>query len=77
MAKEVCHRTNSRLLLVGSISAVKDEYLVRLQSVDCETGLILATDETRAKRKEDIPGETDKLAAALRSKFDQVSEATP
>ena len=49
VAAEVCLRTNSKVVLTGSIATAKDSYDVVLKAVSCQTGHPLAVVETKAQ----------------------------
>jgi tetratricopeptide (TPR) repeat protein len=54
VAREVCQRTQSRAVLVGSIASLGSHYVIGLNAQNCFTGGSLAQEEVEASRKEDI-----------------------
>jgi eukaryotic-like serine/threonine-protein kinase len=54
VAREVCQRTHSKAYIGGSISPLGKEYVLGLKAVSCETGDVLAEEQSTADRKEDV-----------------------
>jgi eukaryotic-like serine/threonine-protein kinase len=86
VANEVCVRTGSKAMLLGSISKLGNQYIVGIDAVGCSSGESLAKEEEEAGTKEDVLKALSKAAASLRSrlgeslasiqKFDVPIEAT-
>ena len=68
-AHEVCERTNSQVLLSGSIGAVGKEYLLTLEASDCASGKELAADKARAHSKEEVFSALDQLTDRVRGQL--------
>jgi serine/threonine protein kinase/Flp pilus assembly protein TadD len=86
VARELCVRTGSKAILLGSISNLGGQYIVGINAVGCSTGDTLATEQEEAATKTDVLKALSKAAANLRShlgeslasvqKFDVPVEAT-
>jgi eukaryotic-like serine/threonine-protein kinase len=86
VARELCVRTGSKAILLGSISNLGGQYVVGISAVGCTTGDVLATEQEEAAAKPDVLKALSKAAASLRShlgeslasvqKFDVPVEAT-
>jgi eukaryotic-like serine/threonine-protein kinase len=86
VARELCVRTGSKAILLGSISNLGGQYVVGINAVGCTTGDALATEQEEAATKPDVLKALSKAAANLRShlgeslasvqKFDVPVEAT-
>jgi DNA-binding winged helix-turn-helix (wHTH) protein/tetratricopeptide (TPR) repeat protein len=75
IAREICERTNRRVLLTGSISSVSDEYLLTLEAVDCNTGRKLTSAKAEASDKVKLLGALDSLAERVRSKLGESAQS--
>ena len=69
VAREVCQRAHARAYIGGSISALGKEYVLGLQAVSCETGDVLAEEQTTADRKEEVLRALGRSATKLRKKL--------
>ncbi|MGP0097050.1 MAG: hypothetical protein ACLPHI_08435, partial [Terriglobales bacterium] len=69
VAREVCQRTHSEAYIGGSISPLGKEYVLGLKAASCETGDVLAEEQSTADRKEEVLGVLGKAAASLREKL--------
>ncbi len=54
IAREVCLRTNSRAMLVGTIAAVGSHYFLGMRAVDCQSGDTLASAQEEAENSDKI-----------------------
>lgn len=68
-AREVCQRTGSAAVLVGSISSLGSEYVLGLKAVNCESGDPLAVEQEEAAKKEEVLKALDRATAKLRTKL--------
>ncbi len=68
-ARSVCRRTGSKAVLAGSIATLGSEYVIGLEVDDCDCGDVLAQEQVRAQRKEDILPGIDNAASRLRLKL--------
>ena len=69
VAGELCVRTGSKAILLGSISKLGGQYVVGIDAVGCSTGDTLATEQEEAATKEDVLKALSKAASSLRSKL--------
>jgi eukaryotic-like serine/threonine-protein kinase len=74
VAREICQRTQSRALLVGSIAPLGSHYVIGLNAQNCVTGDSVAQEEAEASRKEDVLKALDQATTTLREKL---GEALP
>ncbi len=69
VAREVCIRTNSEAMLIGSITVLGSQYVIGLKVVDCNTGDVLAEAQKQAAGKEAVLKALDAAATSLRGKL--------
>ena len=69
LAREVCQRTQSKAMLVGSIASLGSEYVVGLRAVDCESGESVAQEQETAGSKEAVLKTLDSAASKIREKL--------
>jgi tetratricopeptide (TPR) repeat protein len=66
---EVCLRTGSKAMLVGSIAGLGSQYVIGLKAVTCNTGDVLAEAQEQAASKEAVLKALDAAAVSLRGKL--------
>src|ERR1700720_1211614 len=69
VAGELCVRTGSKAILLGSISKLGGQYVVGIDAVGCSSGDTLAKEQEEAATKEDVLKALTKAAASLRGKL--------
>jgi eukaryotic-like serine/threonine-protein kinase len=69
VARQVCMRTDSKVLLTGSISALGSQYVLALNAVNCASGDPLAREQTRAANKDAVLDVLGKEAETVRAKL--------
>jgi DNA-binding winged helix-turn-helix (wHTH) protein len=69
VARELCQRAGSKVLIQGSIVNLGNEYVVGINAIDCLSGGSVAQEQMRANRKEEVLNGLDKVAAGLRLKL--------
>jgi len=69
VAREVCQRTESKAYIAGSIASLGSQYVVGLNSVNCQTGERLAQEQAVADDKEHVLKALDGAATKLRAKL--------
>jgi serine/threonine protein kinase/tetratricopeptide (TPR) repeat protein len=69
VTREICQRSHSQAYIGGSISALGKEYVLGLRAASCETGDVLAEEQTTADRKEEVLSALGKVAAKLRERL--------
>jgi serine/threonine protein kinase/tetratricopeptide (TPR) repeat protein len=68
LAQDVCVRTASAAVLDGSIATLGSQYVVGLRAKNCNTGDILADEQTQAARKEDVLAALTQIAIRFRTR---------
>ncbi len=69
VAGELCVRTGSKAILLGSISNLGGQYVVGIDAVSCNTGDTLAKEQEEAATKQDVLKALSSAASSLRSKL--------
>jgi serine/threonine protein kinase/tetratricopeptide (TPR) repeat protein len=66
VAREVCERTGSAAALEGSIVSLGTKYVLGLRAENCNSGDVLAQEQTEAPRKEDVLNALSHIASRFR-----------
>jgi serine/threonine protein kinase/tetratricopeptide (TPR) repeat protein len=66
---ELCLRTGSKVLLIGTISSLGSHYLIDLNAVACGTGDTLAKEQGEAESKEGVLKALSRASSSLRTKL--------
>jgi DNA-binding winged helix-turn-helix (wHTH) protein/tetratricopeptide (TPR) repeat protein len=69
IARELCQRTHSAVVLDGSIASLGSQYVLGLKAVDCLTGDFLAQEQVTAGSKERVLKGLDEAATKLRERL--------
>jgi len=69
VARELCIRTGSKAIVLGSISNLGGQYVIGLNTVGCSSGDTLATEQEQAATKQDVLKALGTAASALRGKL--------
>jgi eukaryotic-like serine/threonine-protein kinase len=69
LAREICIRTGSKAMVLGSISNLGTQYVIGLNAVGCANGDNLATEQMEAAGKEDVLKTLGQAATGLRGKL--------
>lgn len=69
LAREICERTSSDIVLDGSIAKLGSAYVVGLQARDCDSGEVLDTEQAQAAKREDVLRALDEIAGRFRSRI--------
>ena len=69
VARELCVRTGSKAIVLGSISNLGGQYVIGVDAVGCSNGDTLAKEQEEAAAKQDVLKAVGKAAASLRSKL--------
>jgi len=84
VARELCQRAGSKVVLAGSIASLGSEYVIGIRALTCLTGETVAEEQMRTSRKEAVLRELDRAASHLRRKLGEsltsiqkFSRATP
>ena len=54
VAREICMRSRSKVLLASSISSLGSQYVISLKAVNCRSGEIVAQEQVQVMAKEDV-----------------------
>jgi eukaryotic-like serine/threonine-protein kinase len=69
LAREVCERTGTAVVIDGSITALGSQYVLGLRATNCHTGEILDTEQAQADSKEHVLSVLSQSAAKLRHRL--------
>ncbi len=69
VARELCIRTGSKAIVLGSISNLGGQYVIGLNTVGCSSGDTLATEQEQASTKQDVLKALSTAASSLRGKL--------
>jgi serine/threonine protein kinase/Flp pilus assembly protein TadD len=69
VGREVCLRTGSKALLVGSIASLGSHYAIGLKAVSCRAGDLLGAAQAEAESREKVLQTLGEAAATLRGKL--------
>lgn len=69
VARDLCQRAGSRAYIAGSIAALGSQYVVGLKAVNCQSGDLLAEEQTAAAGKEKVLEALGQAASNLRGKL--------
>ncbi|MGA7622927.1 MAG: serine/threonine-protein kinase [Candidatus Acidiferrales bacterium] len=69
VAGELCMRTGSKAILLGSISKLGGQYVVGVDAIGCSSGDTLAKEQEEAATKEDVLKALSKATSSLRGKL--------
>jgi eukaryotic-like serine/threonine-protein kinase len=69
VARELCIRTGSKAIVLGSISSLGGQYVIGLNAVACSSGDTLAEEQEQAATKPDVLKALDHAASGLRTKL--------
>jgi len=66
IAKDLCQRTSGKAYIAGSIEALGSQYVLGLKAVNCQSGDILAQEQSTAPAKEKVLDALGESASSLR-----------
>jgi serine/threonine protein kinase/tetratricopeptide (TPR) repeat protein len=69
VARELCQRTASKAYIVGSIGSLGSEYVLGLKAVNCQSGDMLAQEQSTAESKEKVLQALGEAASKLRGEL--------
>jgi serine/threonine protein kinase len=69
VAEEVCRRSGSAAMLVGSIASIGSHYAITLKALNCEDGESLDVEQTEADRREHVLAKLHEGARNMRGKL--------
>jgi eukaryotic-like serine/threonine-protein kinase len=74
VARQVCGKTNSRIVISQTISDAGNGYLLRLQALDCASGATLAKEQADIGKRNEVVNELGVTAARLRAKLGEAAD---
>ena len=74
VAREICERTASTVVLDGSIARLGSQYVLGLRTTGCQSGKVIDQEQVQAVRKEDVLTALDQIAGQFRT---HVGESLP
>jgi serine/threonine protein kinase/tetratricopeptide (TPR) repeat protein len=69
IAREVCQRAGSKAYIAGSIASLGSQYVLELKVVNCQSGDVLAQEQTTAAAKEKVLESLGEAASKLRGEL--------
>jgi eukaryotic-like serine/threonine-protein kinase len=69
IAREICLRTGSKAIILGSIFNLGGQYVIGVDAVGCSSGDTLAKEQEEAATKQDVLKALGKAASSLRGKL--------
>jgi DNA-binding winged helix-turn-helix (wHTH) protein/tetratricopeptide (TPR) repeat protein len=69
IAREVCQRTGSAIVLEGSITNLGSRYVLGLRAENCLSGDVLDEEQAQADRKEDVLNVLSQIASRFRTRL--------
>jgi len=69
VAREICERTSSAVVLEGSIAGLGSQYVLWSRARNCQTGDILAQEQEQAGRKEEVLNALSRIAIQIRTRL--------
>jgi tetratricopeptide (TPR) repeat protein/predicted Ser/Thr protein kinase len=66
LATDLCKRNGIKALLVGSVDAIGNNFLISMQVIDAASGEVLTEDHRQANGKEQVLSQMDQAGAELR-----------
>ena len=69
VARELCQRAAGKAYIAGSIATLGSEFVLGLKAINCQTGDVLAQDQTTASSKEKVLDALGEAASKLRGQL--------
>src|SRR5439155_928941 len=69
IARELCMRTGSKAIVLGTISNLGGQYVIGVDAIGCSSGDTLAKEQEEAATKQDVLKALGKATASLRGKL--------
>jgi DNA-binding winged helix-turn-helix (wHTH) protein/tetratricopeptide (TPR) repeat protein len=69
VAREICVRSRSKVMLAGSISSLGSQYVIGLKAMNCESGEVVAQEQVQAAAKEEVLKVLGQETTRLRQKL--------
>jgi DNA-binding winged helix-turn-helix (wHTH) protein/tetratricopeptide (TPR) repeat protein len=68
LAREICERNGSAVILEGSIANLGSQYVLGLRARNCRTGDVVDEEQMQAARKEDVLNTLSQIASKFRTR---------
>jgi DNA-binding winged helix-turn-helix (wHTH) protein len=75
VAREICGKTNSRLVISQSIADAGNGYHLQMQALDCGSGATLAKEHADIAKRDDVVHELGVSSARLRAKLGEPADS--
>jgi eukaryotic-like serine/threonine-protein kinase len=75
VARQVCGKTNSKLVISQSIGDAGNGYLLQMRALDCESGATLAKEQADIGKRNEVVHELGITAARLRAKLGEPADS--
>src|ERR1700731_3076745 len=75
IAREICGRTNSKMVISDSIADAGNRYRLEIRAFDCGSGATLAEERTDISARDQVVHELGATAVRLRSKLGEPVES--
>jgi eukaryotic-like serine/threonine-protein kinase len=69
MAREICVRSRSKVMLAGSVSSLGSQYVIALKAMNCDSGDVIAQEQVQARTKEEVLKALSQATTSLRHKW--------
>ena len=69
ITRQICQRSGSKAMLVGSISPLGTHYVIGLKAIDCRTGDSLGNEQAEADSREHVLSALGKASTKMRQKL--------
>jgi len=74
VARELCQRTGSTLVLEGSIASVGTQYVLGLLATNCASGAVLDNEQMQVRRREDVLSALSQMAQRFRLRVGELPQ---
>jgi DNA-binding winged helix-turn-helix (wHTH) protein/tetratricopeptide (TPR) repeat protein len=69
VAREVCQRSGSAVLITGTISKLESQFIIGLNAADCRTAELLASEQVEAESREKVLSRLAEAGARIRRRL--------
>ena len=69
VAREICQRASLKAMLAGSISRLGNQYIVGVDALNCQSGDLIASEQSQAENKEAVLKVVGNAASNIRQKL--------
>jgi DNA-binding winged helix-turn-helix (wHTH) protein len=75
VARQVCGKTNSKLVISQSIGDAGNGYHLQMRALDCKSGATLANEQTEIGKRNEVVNQWGVIAARLRAKLGEPADS--